>query len=176
MAAQDLLNNIGGFIEGFQGLQLMSDGADMALSGAKYNADLYRMAATSSLDMAEYNVALTEINNARIKDAMAKEYSSIRSKNTAAWSTSGFSYASGSYISVQNKVQSAMEHKLIQQKNNEIIQKQNIRYEGQAAAVNYENQARSAEYQGQVAAYQSEVQQSQAFGKMFTNALSFLMS
>lgn len=176
MAVQDLLDNMGYFVEGFQGLKLMSDGADQALAGAEFNAKLYDMAATSSIEMAEYNVALQQINSQRIQNALAQEYRSIREKNVSAWSTSGFSFASDSFNAVQNKVQSSVERRLIEQKNNDIIQKQNIRYEGKAAAVNYENQAKAARYQGELASYNASQQQMKSLGGMFQNAMSFLMS
>lgn len=175
MAINDLLGSLPSFIEGFQGLQLMSDGADMALQGAAYNASLYRMAATSSVDMAEYNVKLIQLNSNRQQDAMAKQYMQIRQQNQAAWATSGFSFNSGSYLAVQNKVQNTMERKLLEQRNNIIIEKANTRYQGQVAAVQNENAARAAEYQGQIAAYNAEVQQNKSMSGLFQNALSLFM-
>ena len=60
----------------------------------------------------------------------------------------------------------------MQQMNNRALSAQNIDYQGKLSQTQYQNASNAATYQGKLAAYQSEVQQSQSMGNLFKNAFS----
>lgn len=172
MALNDVIGNLPQFIQAFEGISLVNEGASMSVAGAKYNAELYRMAGNTSIDAAKYNIGIERINRDRQLDAMAREVSTINAKNRAVVAASGISFASKSYLAIQNRVLSDTERKVAQFINTSKQKENQMLWEGQVAQVRAENQARGAEYAGQVAQYQANLQNSKNISGLVSDAFS----
>ncbi len=167
-------------IQGFQGISLLNDGADMAeqggqmqagafraagnqaLEGGKYSAAVYRNSGVAARSVANYNIELERVNASRGETALSNEMVSMFAKNRVVQGSSGFSFGSKSYLAVSNAAMNNLTNKVIQDRNTSWQKQQQINFEGQLSSMTAENQARNAEYQGEVAKVNYENQARQA--------------
>ncbi len=184
--AEGFMENMPNFLDAFQGISLINEGASISIDGGNLAAGSYRMAGKQALEgglysaevyrnsgkaasiATAYNQALDQLNTNRQKSALSREISTTTSYNRAVQGGSGISLSSKSYLSVANKVMADYERKNVQMTNSAIQRQQQMGFEGQLAVMNAENQARNAEYQGQVAKanYENQARQAEYEGQV----------
>lgn len=156
----------------FQGISLANEGADIAVAGAKYNSELYQMAANTSIEAAQYNQQIEKLNLDRQMDALSRETTKLFSRNQSTWANTGFSMASKSYLAVQSSAEAQIGRQVKQMRATSKQRMEEIMYEGRVAQVRYLNEAKNAEYQGQLASYQADQATSKSIGGLINNAFS----
>lgn len=149
----NFLTNLGNFAQEGAGLIQLNTGADIEIAGAKINAQAYRSAGISSEATAGYNIAINNLEYNRQRDVLSRTIHTAFSQNRAIQGASGFSFASKSYLAVQNQIRSTYERQIQQAQTSHEQQNALIQYEGQAAKVEFENRARAAEYEASIASY-----------------------
>lgn len=157
-----------------QGLTMLGDGLDMikdganfqagiyresgkaAVEGSKFQASAYRNAGAASLVVANYNIAVDEIQTQRQQDALGRQLSDVMSSNSAITAANGISINSRSTMAVQNNIMTTAERTFVQTRNDATQRQSLITYQGKLSEMSYENQARAAEYSGLVQQQEAE--------------------
>lgn len=132
--------------------QLALDGgaidASFALQGSKIAADGYRRASVSTLAIANYNIAVDQLNSARQRDGFARQIESMYSSNRAISGSSGLAMSSKSFLAVAHSNLSDLEKMYSQMRTDEKMRQNQIGWAANNQAVELENKARVTEYQG----------------------------
>lgn len=151
-----------GVVQGISGYIQGQSAAKLAEQSGQLQAQFYEMAATSAIDLGEYNKKIITLNEQRGAADLFKENYYQSGKMFTGAASSNIGLASGSFISALMASKTAFNLKNTQLAQTANIQRDKAGYDAQVAATGFKNQAISSRYSAQVAAANAKYQATQS--------------
>ena len=135
----------------FGGLAQFQNGQNLTILGSEMAAASYRQAGVASIAAANYNNAISRLNFNRQMDSMSREIRNFVGTQQVAAASTGFKSSSKSFLELTNDTLNIFERTILDARNSQKQAESATLFEAQAQQVQFENQARAAEYQAEIA-------------------------